>query len=79
MGSDGSLHLGYLRKEIKQYLGQEVRSFHSMSFIVETKALMVEGSFLNIGSLVFVVHSNQLVVYRTQEVFDFLDPHYLDS
>ena len=78
MGFDGPLHLRYLRKEIELYLGQEVHSFHSMNFIVETKSLVVEGSFLNTGLLIFVVHSNRLVVYRSQEVFDFLDPHYLD-
>ena len=71
--------MGYLRKEIELYLKQEVHSFHSMSFIKETKTLMIEGSFLNIGFLIFVVHSSQLVVIRSQEVFDFLDPHYLDS
>ena len=56
MGFDESLHLVYLRKEIELYLGQEVHSYHSMNFVVETKRLMVEGSFLNIGSLAMYIH-----------------------
>ena len=59
MGFDGPLHLGYLRKEIELYLGQEVRSFHSMNFAEETKILMAEESYLEIDSLALAIHFNQ--------------------
>ena len=58
-GFDGPLHLGYLRKEIELYLGQEVRSFHSINFIMDTKILMAEESFLSIDFLALVIHFNQ--------------------
>ena len=56
MGFDESLHLVYLRKEIELYLGQGVHSYHSMNFNVETKCLMVEVSFPNIGFLAMYIH-----------------------
>jgi hypothetical protein len=58
MGFDGLLHLGYPQKEIELYLGQEVRSFHSMNFIVDIKILMAEESFLDIYFLVLAIHFN---------------------
>ena len=59
MGFDGPLHSGYLRKEIELYLGQEVRSFHSMNFAEETKILMAKEIFLKIDFLALAIRFNQ--------------------